>query len=168
MTLRPKRLRVPNANEEFQDPLKDYSPKKYANKLERTLENDSVTLLTTRPFCTVSPDTSILDVLKLMVKNNIACVMVAEKDRLVGIFSERDVLNKLTERFDHIKHSPINLVMTYDPMVVYDTDPPAKAMMLMAVAGVRHVPILDINEKVVGIIGPRRIIAHLQKLLKIS
>jgi len=47
--------------------------------------------------------------------------------------------------------------MTHSVMTAYTADSPGKAMNLMAIGGFRHVPILDVDDKVVGILGPRRV-----------
>jgi len=54
-------------------------------------------------------------------------------------------------------------VMTANPLVVHETDSPGTALNLMAVQSFRHVPILSVDKKVVGIIGPRRLTDYLQK-----
>jgi CBS domain-containing protein len=80
----------------------------------------------------------------------------------VGIFTQRDVLMKIVHDYDRVKASPIRQVMTPDPVVVRDTDNPAKAINLMAVGGFRHIPVLDVDDRVVGLIGPRRATAYLK------
>ena len=56
---------------------------------------DRIGVLVPKRPITVAPTTAVGEVLKLMVKNRIGCVVVAEGDRPVGIFSERDALRKL-------------------------------------------------------------------------
>ena len=48
-------------------------------------------------------------------------------------------------------------------MAVRDTDSPAKAIAIMALGGFRHVPILNVDDNVVGIVGPRRINTYLHQ-----
>ena len=84
--------------------------------------------------------------------------------RAVGIFSARDVLNKVAHD-PATRSKPITEFMTPDPRTVYTTDCPAKALNLMAVGGFRHIPVLDINDKVVGMLGPRRTTEFLQEHL---
>ncbi|MEX0774935.1 MAG: CBS domain-containing protein [Phycisphaeraceae bacterium] len=166
MTLRPQRKPVLDAAEEFVDPLKNYAQREYSDDLERSLAEDlPVDVMTTQPAKTVSTDTTVGDVMRMMVDLNIACVLVTDNDRLVGVFSERDVLLKVADQYDKVRDCPISLVMTHEPLVAYADDPVGKALNLMAVAGVRHVPIVDVDGKVVGIVGPRRVIDYLGKHL---
>jgi CBS-domain-containing membrane protein len=147
---------------EYSDPLSNYDPPEYEDDLERSLCEQPITGLQTAPFDTISPQTAMADAVRQMVELDIACLMVAEGDRLVGVLSERDVLTKAAEDWERFKQLPVAEVMTPDPVSVYETDSPAKALNIMAVGSFRHVPILDVDERVVGIVGPRRVTRFLR------
>ncbi len=164
MVLRPQRHPADDTSD-FEDPLSRYEAPVYNDEFERALCEDRITEMKVTPFSTISPSTSIVEAMSIMLGNDVACLMVVENDHLVGIFTERDVLNKVAERFDQIKHLPVSLVMTHEPAVVYDNSAPAMALNLMAVAGFRHVPILNMSGQIVGIVGPRRAVAYLRKFL---
>ncbi|MCE9589058.1 MAG: CBS domain-containing protein [Planctomycetes bacterium] len=151
---------------DFEDPLKNYEKPSYADALERSLSEDPVTVMETTPFRTITPDTKIEKAMRMMVEDDLACLMVEDRGRLVGIFSERDVLNRIAEDFEAIKHGPIRVVMTRDPVYIHDTDSPAVALNLMAVGGFRHIPILDVDDRIVGILGPIRVVRYLQRFLE--
>jgi CBS domain-containing protein len=51
--------------------------------------------------------------------------------------------------------------MTKDPVFVYDTDSSGAALCVMAVAGHRHVPVLDREHRIIGIVTPQRITSFL-------
>ena len=158
---RRKRREAPK--DEFRDPLSNYEPQEYSDDFERSLCEDMIPrVMETKPFFSVAADTSIEQVMKSMSEKSIACAIVLEGDRMVGIFSERDVLNKVAEQFEQIKSMPVRIVMTHELLSVYETDSPAKALNMMAIGGFRHVPILDLDEKVAGIVGPRRVIRYIQ------
>lgn len=161
-----KRQRRQTPRGDFQDPLKNYESPEYADELERALMEDDVTAIPITPISTVMPEATVEDAMRLMAKYGIACVLVVEGNRLLGLFSERDVLNKVAERFDEVRHRSVTTVMTADPLVVHDIDSPATALNLMAVQGFRHVPILSVDEKLVGIVGPRRITTYLQQQME--
>lgn len=164
MTLRPRRQGMSLGD--FEDPLQDYSAPSYADDLERALLEDTVARMAIAPYKTVLATTSVRRTVEVMIELDIACVLVVdEQDRLVGIFSERDVLTKLAESFETLQHEPVSRFMTPDPTVVYDTDSPAKALNLMAVGGFRHIPVVDVDQRVVGILGPRRVTHYLDQVL---
>ena len=148
---------------EFQDPLKNYSGPDYQDSLERALLEARIADMKIEPFTALAPDLTIEQVMTRMVQLEIACVLIVEEGRLCGIFSERDVLTKVADRFDEIKDRPISEVMTVNPVYVHRTDSPAKALNLMADSGFRHVPILNVDDKVVGVLGPRRVTMFLHK-----
>jgi len=164
--VRPKRHDGESDLKEFEDPLKKYDKPTSGDALERALEEDAVTEIQHKPFKAVPPETSVEAVMKLMVDLDIACILVTQGDRLVGVFSERDVLTKVVPDFEQMKREPIRRLMTGAPVVVHVTDTAAKALNIMATGSFRHVPILDVDDHVVGVIGPRRVTAYLQKYLE--
>lgn len=151
---------------EFKDPLSNYDPPVYADDLERSLSQDPVTMMEITPFRTVPPHTKIQDAMRMMADEDIACIMIEDKGRLVGIFSERDVLNRIAEDYATMKDKPIRIVMTRDPVYIHDTDNPAVALNIMAIGGFRHIPVLDVDDRIVGIIGPIRVVRYLQRVLE--
>lgn len=165
MTMRPKRSGVTD-NDDFQDPLKNYDSPDYADELERVLAEGTLAAMKCTPFSAVAPDSSIESAMQVMVQQNIACIAVVdEENRLLGIFSERDVLNRVADEYEQIKHRPVHEVMTPNPMAAHETESPAKTLNLMATCGFRHVPILDVDDKLVGIVGPRRVINFIKAYL---
>ena len=161
-----KRKRRPTQPGEFEDPLSNYDPPQYSDDLERMLAEETVEVMNIRPFATVPCDSSIADAIELMAENDFFGLLVVDEDnRLLGIFSERDVLDKVADNYPIISGRPITDVMTRDPVCVYETDSPAKALNLMAIGGFRRVPVLDMNDRIVGIIGPKRTTMFLQEYL---
>jgi CBS domain-containing protein len=82
---------------------------------------------------------------------------------LVGVFSERDVLSKVVLEYDKVKDLPVSEVMTTEPIYVNETDSAVVALSVMALCGYRHVPVVDLNDNVVGIVSPQRVTEFLQK-----
>lgn len=162
-----KRKRRDTPPGEFRDPLSDYSPPDYADEMERALCEDSVVDIGIRPFITIPPQTAIEAAVRKMAELDVACLMIAEGDRLEGILSERDLL-RVAEKYEQIKNRPVREIMTPNPVIAHSTDSPAKALNQMAVGGFRHIPVLDVDEKIVGIVGPRRATAYLQHQLDVA
>ncbi|MDH3583798.1 MAG: CBS domain-containing protein [Phycisphaerae bacterium] len=149
--------------EDFQDPLSDYDRPGFADELERSLSEDSATAIESRPFSQVPPGTPLRDVLRKMADEDIACIVITENERPIGILSERDVLKRVAGRYDKIADQPVSGVMTPDPVVLYETDNPARALNVMGSGLFRHLPLVDADGKLVGVIGARRVTAYLQK-----
>ena len=151
---------------EFQDPLENYDPVEYDDPVREALAEQTVEAIQHEPFASIAPDVTIADAIQKLSGNHISCLLVEEDGKLVGVFSDRDVLNKVALEYDQLKDQPVNSVMTTDPVYVYKTDPSAAALSVMAVTGFRHVPILDVDGKIVGIASPQRVTAFLQKFFE--
>jgi CBS domain-containing protein len=142
---------------EFQDPLENYEPKEYADRLEEALAEETVAAIRSKPYAEISPDKSVFGALQALAGLKVASLLVVENDSLVGVFTERDALERVASRYSEVKHLPVRDVMTSNPVVVYETDPAGSALSAIAVAGYRHVPVLDIDARVVGVISPHRV-----------
>ncbi len=128
--------------------------------IEDTLRKETIGRLPrSHPAC-VPPGTSVVDTLRIMKDEGVGAVLVCDGTRLVGIFTERDVLNKLFEApVDDA--SPIDRLMTPDPQVLRLDDPLAKAVRLMTEKGYRHVPLVDEKGERAGMIAARDIITFI-------
>ncbi len=102
-----------------------------------------------------TPDTTVKDAVKLMVKSNVGSILIVENDKLVGIFTERDLMKMIAE--DKPVYTAIGDVMTKNPVSLKPDDPLSKAALLMSERGFRHVPIVDEEGNLVGIVSSRDI-----------
>ena len=152
---------VPDADD-FQDPLENYEPRKYDDPLEQALVEHRIGTIRHEPFSTISPDTPVSEAVDKLASLHIACLLVAENDKLVGIFSERDVLSKVAFEYDELSDGPVRDVMTTDPIYVNETDSAVTSLSVMALCGYRHVPVLDSNDNLTGIVSPQRLTEFLQ------
>ena len=146
-----------NRPQSFQDPIENYDPSVYSSDLQRALAEETIEAITSRPYHRIEASETVRQALQRMSDEKTASLLVTEDDELVGIFTERDVLEKVVERYLRVRDRPIREVMTEDPTVVYETDPAAAAVAAIAIAGHRHVPVLDLNERLTGMISPRRV-----------
>lgn len=102
----------------------------------------------------LDPTTSVLEAAKLMAERRIGAIMIVEQGRLVGIFSERDVMTRVVARERDPATTPLSAVMTPDPMTLGPDDSPHEALAVMAERGFRHLPIVD-KGRIVGIVSIR-------------
>ncbi len=100
----------------------------------------------------VSPDTTVLDTLKLMAEKEIGAVLVLDGDRLAGIFSERDYARKVVLQGKSSKDMAVREIMTDKVVCVRPEHTIEECMGLMTDKRIRHLPVLD-HKKVVGIIS---------------
>jgi CBS domain-containing protein len=147
--------------DEFDDRLGNYDPRWHRETLEQALTVETVAAVQSRPYTSISPDTTVEQALKLLAARGVACALVEEDGKLVGVFSDRDALNKVALEYEAMKHRPVRDVMTSDPVYVHESDSSAAALCVMAVMGHRHVPVLDRDHRILGIVTPQRITSYL-------
>ena len=90
----------------------------------------------------VAPGDSVLDAVRLMQKTRHGSVLVVENGKLVGIFTERDVLDRLAGEEVDLERLPVQVVMTPKPQYLGEEDALAFAVHRMAVGHYRHIPVL--------------------------
>lgn len=154
------------APEEFRDPLENYDPKTYADPLEEALAEEAVTAVKHEPCETIPPETTVKAAVARLAGLHIACLLVEKDGDLAGVFSDRDVLDKVALNYESLQDQPVSEVMTKNPVYVYETDSPAAALAVMVVVGRRHVPVLNVRNKLAGIVSPQRVTAFLQRHFK--
>ena len=160
MAKRERRKPVPG---EFEDPLSNYDPQQFEDELERSLVEDSVTSIPHEDYLKLPASATVSDALEAMSEANDACVVVVDDDgKAVGIFSERDVLTRVACEGGDFHDKPLSDVMTAEPVVVHSDESPARVLNIMVTGGFRHMPVLDESDRVIGMIGARRLTAYLQ------
>lgn len=105
--------------------------------------------------------TTIGQAARVMKEHRIGCVLVEDEGKLVGIFTERDILTKLVGTGYDPAKVQVDGVMTRDPETLTLEDPIAFAMQLMSVGGFRHVPLVDADRRPVGILSVKDIVDYL-------
>ena len=126
--------------------------------LQRTIMETPLRDLAPAPALVVSPRDSIFQVVHLMRERRQGSVLVMDGTALLGIFTERDALNRLTGRSYDPHTLKVSEVMTREPKVLRDEDTLAVAMHCMAVGSYRHIPIVgaDLPPRFVSVRGVLR------------
>ena len=105
----------------------------------------------------VRDSASALDAAEFMASRNIGAVCVLDaKDRLVGIFSERDLLKRVIVKQRDPSGVPISEVMSEPREVITCNDSPHEALERMERVGSRHLPVME-GERFVGMLSMRDI-----------
>ena len=101
-----------------------------------------------------------------MLAAEVGTVLVVDGDgRLVGIFSERDLLTKVAGLHADYRGLPVRDFMTPNPETVTADDPLAVALHKMDLGGYRHLPVVQVG-KPVGMISVRDLMRHITRLCK--
>jgi CBS domain-containing protein len=142
-------------------PLDDTHLAPPGNEVERSLLRDRIAALAPKTPVTVSTTVPVGEVLRLMVERGIGCVVVADGQRPVGMFSERDALRKLNTEAAQLASRPVHEFMTPNPQTLVADAKIAFGVQRMDLGGYRHLPIVDQRGDLVGIISARDILRHL-------
>ncbi len=129
--------------------------------LEERLHNDHVIGAVKPDPLVVEPLDSVESVILKMAERGFNCAMVAFGGVLVGIFTERDVLRKLTADFENLKGAPVRDFMTPAPEALESDTPLTFALNKMSVGGFRHVPIVNEEQQPLGVVNVKDLLAHI-------
>ena len=100
----------------------------------------------------IAPHRPVIDALIILAEYKIGALVVMEKDKMVGIFSERDYAREVVLKGKSSKVTTIEEVMTKNVLVGYAKDTFEKAMTIMTENHIRHLPVMD-GHKVIGMLS---------------
>ena len=101
-----------------------------------------------------APGTLVGRAAKLMALRGVGAILVVEDERLVGIFTERDMVFRVVARGLDAQTVALSEVMTRDPITVAPDKPFGYALVVMQENHFRHLPVLE-DGKPVGIVTSR-------------
>ncbi len=101
----------------------------------------------------VSPDDSVFSALELMAKHDIGAVLAMRDGQLAGIFSERDYARKVILLGRSSKEIKVREIMTEKVLYARPEQNTDEAMALMTEKHIRHLPVLDANKRVIGMVS---------------
>jgi CBS domain-containing protein len=110
--------------------------------LQRAIMETPLRALDPEPAITVPPGEPTANVVRLMRDRRHGSVLVLDDGRIVGIFTERDIVNRVAGQRRDLDSLPISEVMTRNPKALRDDHSVAFALHRMAVGNYRHVPVL--------------------------
>jgi len=103
---------------------------------------------------TISPTDSVFDAVKLMDEKNIGSLLVLNTNKkIAGIFSERDCFRKVVLADKSARDVQVKSVMTKKVIYASPENTVDECMALMTQKRIRHLPVLDAQQRVVGIIS---------------
>ncbi len=131
-------------------------------RLAQAFSETKVSHLDLTGFARLPASTRVADALEQMrlSRSNVVLVESAEGGRLVGIFTERDVLMKVADSKQALSETIADL-MTPDPQVLTVDDSVSTALSLMSNGHYRNVPVLTENGDIVGNLSQHAVIRFL-------
>ncbi len=117
-------------------------------KLEHVLQNKGSEVET------IAPDATVTELVAKLAEFNIGALVVSEDGRSVsGIVSERDVVRHLAANGAEAMGQPISSIMTATVTCAPPSATTADLMSLMTDSRVRHIPVLDEDQLMLGIVS---------------
>lgn len=113
-----------------------------------------------RELFRVAPDDPVSSALEHM-KRGTDAVVVLDGDKLAGIFTQRDFLNRVTAVHRDASTTRMRDVMTTEPDVLSATDCITYAINHMALRGFRNIPIVEADGSVRAVLTSRDVVSHL-------
>jgi CBS domain-containing protein len=108
-------------------------------------------------FLFISPDDTVFQAVKRLNEKQIGALLVMDGERLMGIFSERDLLRLMDEQGSFPMQKTMHEVMTNQVYGVKLSTPVDDCMALMTEKKIRHVPVMD-GKMVVGVVSNRDVV----------
>lgn len=100
----------------------------------------------------VSADTPVIEAVRMLAEKRIGALPVLAGDRLIGIFSERDVIYCLAGAGAAAIDKAVGELMTDSPVTVTRDTPVMAALSLMTRRRVRHLPVME-GERLGGLVS---------------
>ena len=101
----------------------------------------------------VAPGQTVLRAIEIMAEVNVGALLVLDGKRLVGVFSERDYARKVILQGKASRHTLVSEVMTGKVIYVTQDRTIEECMAIMTEEHIRHLPVLDARQNVLGIIS---------------
>ena len=107
-----------------------------------------------RKLVVAAPDQSVSHAVRLMRESAVGAVLVVERGRLVGIFTERDAVYRVMAADRDPSVTRIEEVMTREPKTVLPDETFGYALVLMHENGFRHAPVVE-DGRLLGVVSAR-------------
>ena len=129
-------------------------------ELWRNLKSDPVARLQPTPPRAIDADDPVSAAVDAMRADRVGCLLVTLGGRLVGVFTERDLLTRVLAPGLPLS-TPTHQCMTADPVTVEPGDSVRTAVKRMEKGGYRHLPVVDDGNRPVGVLSAKRVMHYL-------
>jgi CBS domain-containing protein len=111
-------------------------------------------LLTHREVYTVKKGTTVKDVVYYMAEKRVGLLPVMDDGKLVGVFSERDLVQRVIAKNKNLEETRVEDVMSTKLLIAETHEPNESVLAKMKEANTRHILIIE-AEKLIGVVSMR-------------
>jgi CBS domain-containing protein len=112
-----------------------------------------------RALLSVAPSDSVLSALQIMSDKDVGCVVVLDRDALVGIVSERDCARRVVLAKKAPETTPVSDIMVRNVVTVDLSHTFADCLRLMHQHGIRHLPVIA-NNRALTVVSIRDLLSE--------
>ncbi len=131
-------------------------------ELTKRLREEPIRHLPLSAPIVISEDTPISKLTHLLADGNRGCLLVEKNGYLHGLVSERDILCKVIEK-KLSEDEPASVIMSTELKTLNPDETLDKAIKVMTSGGHRHVPLVDVDRRILGIISAKNIIDYISE-----
>ncbi len=102
---------------------------------------------------------SVHSVVRLLAERRIGCVPVVDNDRVVGIFSERDLVYRVASEGAAVLDRPVSALMTAPAITISPDTPVLHGLSMMTKRRIRHLPVV-VDDSLVGLVSIGDLVKH--------
>ena len=137
------------------------------SRIEKSVTEDRIKTLNPINAISVTEDTTLNAAVQTMRAKKIGCLLVTDPHgKLCGIFTERDVVNKVAGVVEDLAAHTVSQFMTPRPETVQADQLLASALQSMMVGDFRYLPLVDEKGRPTKILSSRDIISYLTSLVE--
>lgn len=111
-----------------------------------------------RRVVSISAKATVRDAAKAMAEANVGCAAIVQGRRLIGLFTERDVLKRVLLRNLDVDETVVESVMTTAIVCAQAEQDAGHARVLMNRHHIRHLPVLDSEGLLIGVLSIRDLV----------
>jgi len=101
----------------------------------------------------ITPGATVFEALRMMADKDVGALLVMEADHLVGMISERDYARKVILQGKASRDTLVGEIMTSKVITIHPDQTVQECMGLMNDHRIRHVPVVDEGEHVLGMVS---------------
>jgi CBS domain-containing protein len=116
----------------------------------------------------VSPEASVTEAVTLMVTAKVGAIAVTSDRRIVGVFTERDLMRRVVFKQKDPATTRIKDVMSSPVETVTDSTSVSEAAAIMHARHIRHLAIVDAKGHFLGLVAQRYLLYHLLSDLEVK